>query len=173
MGAVSGRGPYRVSVGGFWLRVAPDPILPPQVAGSGGPVGHHDRRRSASAYRGEWGEIRVRAGPAGPGHLPAAGRRRLRPGGAQPVAELTWRHGRGWRHAYLYDVQAAKPQRPMTAAKRAALAKAMRANRTCPACGRDAGYVIPTSLGACVDCHDGPATSPSPSPATAKTANAA
>jgi len=87
--------------------------------------------------------------------LAAAG---LRPGGAQPVAELAWRHGRTWRIAYLYDVKTAKPQRPMTPAKKVALAKALLAKRTCPDCHRDAGYVIPTSLGVCVTCHDGPAT---------------
>ncbi len=43
---------------------------------------------------------------------------------------------------YRYDVAAAKPQRPMTPAKKAALAKAMTAKRTCPRCSRDAGYVI-------------------------------
>ncbi len=40
----------------------------------------------------------------------------------------------------------------MTPGKRAALAKAMRARRTCPNCRTDAGYVIPTSLGMCVPC---------------------
>ncbi|MFE7036369.1 hypothetical protein ACFU9Y_39355, partial [Streptomyces sp. NPDC057621] len=32
------------------------------------------------------------------------------------------------------------------------LAKANAARRTCPACRRDAGYVIPISLGMCVPC---------------------
>ncbi|MGW2591172.1 RRQRL motif-containing zinc-binding protein, partial [Streptomyces sp. NPDC001515] len=36
----------------------------------------------------------------------------------------------------------------------AALAKAMLARRTCPACHRDAGYCIPSSLGMCVTCAD-------------------
>ncbi|MGW2594186.1 RRQRL motif-containing zinc-binding protein, partial [Streptomyces sp. NPDC001515] len=38
----------------------------------------------------------------------------------------------------------------------AALAKAMLARRTCPACHRDAGYCIPSSLGMCVPCADSP-----------------
>ncbi|OQD55258.1 hypothetical protein BM536_011430 [Streptomyces phaeoluteigriseus] len=54
--------------------------------------------------------------------------------------------------AYLYRIDLAKPVRPMTEAKWAALAKANTARRICPECGRDAGYVIPTSLGMCVPC---------------------
>lgn len=154
----------RIGVGGFWIRLAPKPVrsLPAQVAGIGGPVGVTIDGRSAPAYSGEWVRFRYGLAPQGLAtyrQLAAAG---LRPGGAQPVAELAWRHGSTWRIAYLYDVAAAKPQRPMTAAKRTALAKAMRAKRTCPACRRDAGYVIPTSLGVCVDCHDHPAISAAP-----------
>ncbi|MFI7586259.1 RRQRL motif-containing zinc-binding protein [Spongisporangium articulatum] len=78
----------------------------------------------------------------------------LRPGGARPVAGLSWRRGERW--ADLYSLAAAKPKRPMTPAKAEALAKAMRARRTCPTCARDAGYVIPTSLGCCLDCHENP-----------------
>lgn len=86
--------------------------------------------------------------------LRAAG---LRPGGADPVAELRWRsrkarHTGGWRTAYLYDTAHALPVRPMTPGRRRALDAAMRARRTCPACRRDRGYVIPTSLGTCVPC---------------------
>lgn len=54
--------------------------------------------------------------------------------------------------AYLYRVDRAKPVRPMTPRKRAALAAAMTARRTCPSCRSDAGYVIPASLGMCVPC---------------------
>lgn len=54
--------------------------------------------------------------------------------------------------AYLYRVDHAKPVRPMTPAKWAALGKANAARRTCPKCCTDAGYVIPTSLGVCVPC---------------------
>ena len=81
----------------------------------------------------------------------------LRPGGTDPVAELRW-HSRkaraagGQRVAYLYDIARALPVRPMTPGRWRALAAAMAARRTCPACGRDRGYVIPTSLGTCVPC---------------------
>ncbi|MEU8872561.1 RRQRL motif-containing zinc-binding protein [Streptomyces javensis] len=77
----------------------------------------------------------------------------LRPGGQDVVAELQRpRRGRGPLVAYLYRIDRAKPVRPMTPAKWAALAKANTARRTCPTCRRDTGYVIPTSLGACVTC---------------------
>ncbi|MEV7136677.1 RRQRL motif-containing zinc-binding protein [Streptomyces tauricus] len=79
--------------------------------------------------------------------------RGLRPGG-QPIAGqvLRPRYRRGPLVAYLYRLDCAKPVRPMTPAKRAALAKANTARRTCPQCRRDADYVIPASLGMCVPC---------------------
>ncbi|WP_406373084.1 hypothetical protein OG788_22845 [Streptomyces sp. NBC_00647] len=79
--------------------------------------------------------------------------RGLRPGG-QPVAAqvLRPRYRRGPLVAYLYRIDRAKPVRSMTPGRRAALAKAMQARRTCPSCRRDAGYVIPASLGTCVPC---------------------
>ncbi|MEU5700546.1 RRQRL motif-containing zinc-binding protein [Streptomyces aurantiacus] len=79
--------------------------------------------------------------------------RGLRPGG-QPVAAqvLRPRYRRGPLVAYLYRLDAAKPVRPMTPARWAALAKANAARRCCPVCRRDAGYVIPLSLGMCVPC---------------------
>ncbi|MFE8962092.1 RRQRL motif-containing zinc-binding protein [Streptomyces iakyrus] len=79
--------------------------------------------------------------------------RGLRPGG-QPIAAqvLRPRYRRGPLVAYLYRVDRAKTVRPMTPGKRAALAKAMRARRTCPVCRMEAGYVIPGSLGMCVPC---------------------
>ncbi|MER6500202.1 RRQRL motif-containing zinc-binding protein [Streptomyces sp. NPDC001455] len=81
----------------------------------------------------------------------------LRPGGQDVAAQLERpRRRRGPLVAYLYRVDQARPVRPMTPARRAALAKAMLARRTCPACRRDAGYVIPRSLGMCVPCHDNP-----------------
>ncbi|MFE1936480.1 RRQRL motif-containing zinc-binding protein [Streptomyces sp. NPDC059474] len=77
----------------------------------------------------------------------------LRPGGQDVVAELQRpRRKRGPLVAYLYRIDHAKPVRPMTPAKWAALAKANAARRTCPTCRRDPGYVIPSSLGACVPC---------------------
>ncbi|MGW4491344.1 RRQRL motif-containing zinc-binding protein [Streptomyces sp. NPDC004376] len=82
--------------------------------------------------------------------LRAAG---LRPGGQEVAAQLERpRRRRGPLVAYLYRVDLAKPVRPMTAGRWAALAKANRARRLCPQCGRDAGYVIPASLGTCVPC---------------------
>ncbi|WP_406338776.1 hypothetical protein OG987_19840 [Streptomyces sp. NBC_01620] len=81
----------------------------------------------------------------------------LRPGG-QDVAAVV-RHPRRRREpllAYLYRIDRAKPVRPMTPGRTAALAKAMRARRTCPTCRRDAGYCIPRSLGMCVPCADSP-----------------
>ena len=81
----------------------------------------------------------------------------LRPGGQDVAAQILWtKYGR-LRVAYLYRVDLAKPVRPMTPAKWSALAAAMLARRTCPACRRDAGYVIPASLGTCVPCADAPA----------------
>ncbi|MBI0300576.1 hypothetical protein JBE04_40525 [Streptomyces sp. PRKS01-29] len=80
--------------------------------------------------------------------------RGLRPGG-QPIAAQVMRANRrrgGVQVAFLYRLDRAKPVRPMTAAKSAALAAAMLARRTCPACRTDAGYCIPTSLGLCVTC---------------------
>lgn len=77
----------------------------------------------------------------------------LRPGGQDVAAQLERpRRRRGPLVAYLYRVEDAKPVRPMTPAKWAALARANAARRTCPACGRDAGYVIPPSLGMCTTC---------------------
>ncbi|MFD3678110.1 RRQRL motif-containing zinc-binding protein [Streptomyces sp. NPDC058613] len=82
----------------------------------------------------------------------------LRPGGQDVAAHVERpRRRRGPLVAYLYLVERAKPVRPMTARRAAALAKANTARRTCPACRRDSGYVIPASLGTCVPCHDLPA----------------
>ncbi|WP_436786327.1 RRQRL motif-containing zinc-binding protein [Yinghuangia sp. YIM S10712] len=76
----------------------------------------------------------------------------LRPGGQDVAAQVMWQTRRGVRVAYLYRVDAARPVRPMTEGKHRALAAAMRARRTCPVCGTDAGYVLPRHLGTCVPC---------------------
>ncbi|CAL9522767.1 hypothetical protein SUDANB105_03847 [Streptomyces sp. enrichment culture] len=77
----------------------------------------------------------------------------LRPGGQDVAAQIERpRRRRGPLVAYLYSIEQAKPVRPMTPAKRAALAKANAARRICPECRRDAGYVIPPSLGMCATC---------------------
>ncbi|WP_328538079.1 RRQRL motif-containing zinc-binding protein [Streptomyces sp. NBC_00344] len=81
----------------------------------------------------------------------------LRPGGQDVAAEVQRpRRRRGPLVAYLYRIDKAKSVRPMTPGRAAALAKAMRARRTCPNCCRDAGYCIPRSLGMCVPCADSP-----------------
>ncbi|WP_075737628.1 RRQRL motif-containing zinc-binding protein [Streptomyces acidiscabies] len=77
----------------------------------------------------------------------------LRPGGQDVVAQIERpRRRRPPLVGYLYRVDAAKPVRPMTPAKWAALARANTARRTCPQCRTDAGYVIPPSLGMCAPC---------------------
>ncbi|QFQ99748.1 hypothetical protein F9278_30380 [Streptomyces phaeolivaceus] len=77
----------------------------------------------------------------------------LRPGGQDVVAQIERpRRRRPPLVAYLYEIEQAKPVRPMTPAKWAALDKANAARRTCPQCRTDAGYVIPSSLGVCVPC---------------------
>ncbi|MGW0187343.1 RRQRL motif-containing zinc-binding protein [Streptomyces sp. NPDC003362] len=77
----------------------------------------------------------------------------LRPGGQDVAAQIERpRRRRGPLVAYLYSIEQAKPVRPMTPAKWAALAKANAARRLCPECRRDAGYVIPPSLGMCTPC---------------------
>ncbi|MFJ6726029.1 RRQRL motif-containing zinc-binding protein [Streptomyces sp. NPDC091281] len=79
--------------------------------------------------------------------------RGLRPGGQDVAAQVERpRRRRGPLVAYLYRVDLAKPVRPMTPARWAALDKANTARRTCPECLRDAGYVIPPTLGMCVPC---------------------
>ncbi|MGW3416634.1 RRQRL motif-containing zinc-binding protein [Streptomyces phaeochromogenes] len=94
-----------------------------------------------------------RCAPDGYATLRQLRARGLRPGG-QPIQAqvLRPRYRRGPLIAYLYRLDQAKQVRPMTPGKWAALAKANLARRTCPACRRDAGYVIPTSLGMCVPC---------------------
>ncbi|QTD99471.1 RRQRL motif-containing zinc-binding protein [Streptomyces cyanogenus] len=78
----------------------------------------------------------------------------LRPGGQDVVAQIERprRRGRPPLVAYLYRIDQARPVRPMTPAKWAALERANTARRTCPACRRDAGYVIPAALGMCTPC---------------------
>ena len=74
----------------------------------------------------------------------------LRPGGQSPAAQILWR--RGLRVAYLYRSDLALPKRQATPAQLAAIAKALRARRTCPTCRAEKPYYIPRSLGECPDC---------------------
>ncbi|PBC78933.1 hypothetical protein BX265_3725 [Streptomyces sp. TLI_235] len=82
--------------------------------------------------------------------------RGLRPGGQPVAAQILWRSRRtkSLRAANLYRTALAKPVRPMTPGKCRALAAANLARRTCPLCGRDAGYVLPVHLGTCLPCAD-------------------
>ncbi|MFB6839529.1 RRQRL motif-containing zinc-binding protein [Streptomyces sp. NPDC056361] len=81
----------------------------------------------------------------------------LRPAGQPVVAQLERpRRRRAPLIAFLYRIDLARPVRPMTPARWAALAKANAARQVCPECGRDAGYRIPVSLGMCVPCADAP-----------------
>lgn len=88
----------------------------------------------------------------------------LRPGGRPVAAQVLWKsqlHPGAPRAAYLYRLDLARPIRPMTASKAAALAAAMTARRTCPACSIDVGYVLPTRYGICWPCVD-PQSAPAP-----------
>jgi hypothetical protein len=80
----------------------------------------------------------------------------LRPGGQDIAAQILWYHGgpprRRRRVAYLYREDQAKPKRTATAAQLVAIAKALRARRTCPTCGTEKPYCIPRSKGECNDC---------------------
>ncbi|MGW2397046.1 RRQRL motif-containing zinc-binding protein [Kitasatospora sp. NPDC001664] len=81
--------------------------------------------------------------------------RGLRPGGQPVAAVVRWRSRfGGTAEAHLYRPELAAPVREMTPGRRTALAAANRARRTCPACGADAGYVLPRHLGTCVPCAD-------------------
>jgi hypothetical protein len=76
----------------------------------------------------------------------------LRPGGQDIAAQILWRHRKQRRVAYLYREEQAKPKRTATTAQLAAIAKALRARRTCPTCGTEKPYCIPRSKGECNDC---------------------
>lgn len=94
--------------------------------------------------------FRYRQAPAGLmtlRQLTAAG---LRPGGADPVAEIRWRRGR--RFALLYDPALARPKRPMTAGRWRAVEAMLRARRTCPSCRTVQPHCLPRSLGTCTTC---------------------
>ncbi|MFJ1707858.1 RRQRL motif-containing zinc-binding protein [Kitasatospora sp. NPDC088346] len=82
-------------------------------------------------------------------------KRGLRPGGQPVAAQMCWRSRfGGTATAFLYRLDLAAPVRPMTPAKRGALAAANLARRWCPECQRDAGYVLPQRYGTCVPCAD-------------------
>ncbi|MBB2941820.1 hypothetical protein FB565_001524 [Actinoplanes lutulentus] len=80
----------------------------------------------------------------------------LRPNGQDPVAQILWRHRKQQRVAFLYRRDLAAAKRTATPAQLVALGKALRARRTCPACGQLKDYYIPRRTGACLDCDGGP-----------------
>ncbi|MFI5491357.1 RRQRL motif-containing zinc-binding protein [Actinoplanes sp. NPDC051859] len=82
--------------------------------------------------------------------LRAAG---LRPDGQDPVAQILWRHRAQRRIAYLYRRDLAKPKWTATPAQLAAVAKALKARRTCRHCGMTQPYYIPRSTDACLTCE--------------------
>jgi hypothetical protein len=77
----------------------------------------------------------------------------LRPGGQPVAAQILWR--KGARVAYLYHRAEAMPKRTATPAQREAIAKALRARRTCPTCTQVQPYYIPRRQGECFDCQAG------------------
>lgn len=84
--------------------------------------------------------------------LRAAGRR---PGGAPPAAYLAWyRRGRELV-APLWELATAPPVRPMTPARRRAVAAMNEARRTCQRCGAVETYVLRRSWGWCEGCITG------------------
>lgn len=93
------------------------------------------------------------------GHAPAGllTRRQMRaadlaPGGAEPVAQVVWRHRRHEVRALLWDRDELVTKRIPTPAQLVAVGLALAARRWCPACARDVGYCLQTSVGVCVDC---------------------
>jgi len=80
----------------------------------------------------------------------------LRPGGGQVCGQLVWRSRKGEeRYAWLYRVDLAKPVRPMTPARAAALDRAMAARQTCPKCLVRFEACLPLkTLGSCWGCSD-------------------
>jgi hypothetical protein len=107
---------------------------------------------SSAPASGSLPTYRWRLAPEGLATVRQLRARGLRPGGQDVAAQVERPRRRGPLVAHLYAIDKAKPVRPMTPAKWAALAKANTARRTCPECRLDAGYVIPTSLGMCVAC---------------------
>lgn len=86
-----------------------------------------------------------------------ATRRQLRKQGLAPgrqdiAGQILWQGVGGERVAYLYRVDLAVPKRTATPAQLEAVAKALRARRTCSTCGHVRNYYIPRKFGECLDC---------------------
>ena len=79
----------------------------------------------------------------------------LRPGGQDPVAVLYFRYRAAAKQvtANLYLIAEAKPVRPMTPARQAALDKAMAARRTCRECGNAGWAELPRAHRTCEPCR--------------------
>ncbi|GAB3479610.1 RRQRL motif-containing zinc-binding protein [Amycolatopsis cihanbeyliensis] len=79
----------------------------------------------------------------------------LRPGGQDPVALLYFRCRKACTQvvAELFLIEKAQPVRPMTPARRAALAKAMAARRTCRQCGETGYAELPRAHRTCEPCR--------------------
>lgn len=110
-----------------------------------------DGRHVPGTRRGDLLVFGFRQAPAGLAtkrQLRAMGKR---PGGQDITAVIEWRHGRRW--AGLYRIDLARPVRPCTPNKRAALGKANAARRTCRSCHLDAGYYLPRSIRQCWPCY--------------------
>lgn len=110
-----------------------------------------DGRQVPGTRRGDLVVFRFGQAPAG-----LATRRQLRamgkrPGGQDITGVIEWRRGRRW--AGLYRIDQARPVRPLTPARRAAIDVALTARRTCRTCGQDAGYYLPRSIRQCWPCY--------------------
>lgn len=109
--------------------------------------------------RGQWDGLPLLSWGLAPCDVLATRRqlraRGLRPAGQDPVALLYFRHRPACRFvlAELFLVEHAKPVRPMTPAKRAALGKALAARRTCRACGEQSPGELPRELRVCEPCR--------------------
>lgn len=79
----------------------------------------------------------------------------LRPGGQDPVALLYFKHrpSHAFTLAELFLIAAAKPVRPMTGPRRAALGKALAARRTCRQCGEETLAELPRAHRLCEPCR--------------------
>jgi hypothetical protein len=97
--------------------------------------------------------------------------RGLRPGRQPIAAQILWAGVGGIRTAYLYRTDLARPKRTATPAQLAAVGEALRARRTCRACGIERPYYIRRSLGQCGTCNDTPAPA-RPRPSTSHTREA-
>ncbi|MEV5718479.1 RRQRL motif-containing zinc-binding protein [Amycolatopsis mediterranei] len=108
--------------------------------------------------RGRWCGKPLLSHNTAPRHLLATRRQlraeNMRPGGQDPVAFLYFRCTKAAKTVYanLYLIAEAKPVRPMTPARAAALAKAMAARRTCRECGETGWAELPRAHRTCEAC---------------------